>query len=370
MASIKTKFTVGLFIASGLVIAIIAIIWLGMSNYLEKGQHYSAYFDESIQGLDRDSPVKYRGVPVGRVKSIGVAPDGALVEVVMKIETELEPESEKEAVEAIVAQLKSIGITGIMFVELDRKKKDDPEYAPKLTFKPEYPVIATRPSDIKMFLEGVDDVLKNLKSLDGKGMADNAKAALEKIDRAVDDIRLKEISTDIRLTFKNVNRILTETRLTQMVDHMDNMARSAETLIAAAHDTIRHFDAILAANEKGIDTAVAGLNRAVQTTNTTVMQLDGIVSDNKRGLKEAVSGFNRSIKTVEDLLSEGNRLMKQGSSTLSELQPRLLVIMRQLETIVRDLKSFSENIAGQPSQLLLGDPPVPRPIEPDGNEPK
>ena len=34
MASIKTKFTVGLFIAIGLAITIIAIIWLGMSKYL------------------------------------------------------------------------------------------------------------------------------------------------------------------------------------------------------------------------------------------------------------------------------------------------------------------------------------------------
>ena len=45
MASIKTKFTVGLFVAIGLAIAIVAIIWLGMSNYLQKGQFYSAYFD-------------------------------------------------------------------------------------------------------------------------------------------------------------------------------------------------------------------------------------------------------------------------------------------------------------------------------------
>ena len=165
MASIKTKFTVGLFIAAGLAIAIVAIIWLGMSKYLEKGQLYAAYFDESIQGLDRDSPVKYRGVPVGRVQRIGVAPDGALVQVVMKIETKLEPE--KEVLADIAAQLKSAGITGIMFVELDRKKDGDPDFQPKLTFESDYPMIATRPSEIKMFLEGVDDVLKQLKSIDG-----------------------------------------------------------------------------------------------------------------------------------------------------------------------------------------------------------
>ena len=61
MASVKTTFVVGLFVAVGFAIAIVGIIWLGMSNYFEKGYHYVAYFDESVQGLDKDSPVKVPG---------------------------------------------------------------------------------------------------------------------------------------------------------------------------------------------------------------------------------------------------------------------------------------------------------------------
>lgn len=365
MASIKTKFTVGLFIAIGLAITIIAIIWLGMSKYLEKGQHYVAYFDESVQGLDKDSPVKYRGVPVGRVKSVSVAPDGTLVQIIMKIETKLEPETEKEPLEDIVAQLKSIGITGIMFIELDRKNKGGPEKVPKLTFKPDYPVIATKPSEIKLLLEGVDDALKQFKSMDAKGLTDSAKATLGKIDRAVDDIRINEISADIRTTLDNINRILTETQLTQMVNRMDSTTRSAESFIGTAQDTIKRFDNMLAANEKGIDSAVGEVNRVIQNANNTVTQLNQIVSGNKQELTEAISGFNRSIKNLEDLLTAGNRLVKQGDNTFSELQPRLLVVIQQLEITVDNLKSFSENIAEQPSQLLFGEPPEARQTEPE-----
>jgi len=368
MASIKTKFTVGLFIAIGLAITIVAIIWLGMSKYLEKGQHYVAYFDESIQGLDRDSPVKYRGVPVGRVKSVSVAPDGTLVQVIMKIETKLEPETEKEALKDIVAQLKSIGITGIMFLELDRKNKSDPEIVPKLTFVPDYPVIATKPSEIKLLLEGVDEVLKQFKSMDGKGLTDSAKATLGKIDRTVDDIQIKEISADIRLALNNINKLLTETRLPQMVTRMDSAARSAESFIGTAQDTIKRFDNMLAANEKGIDSAVGEVNRVIQNANNTVTQFNQIVSGNKQALMEAISGFNRSIKNFENLLTAGRRLVKQGDSIFSELQPRLLVVMQQLEITVENLKSFSENIAEQPSQLLFGEPPEARSVEPDTNQ--
>ena len=67
MATLKTKFMVGLFVVTGFSFAVVAVVWLGMSNYFEKGQYYVAYFDESVQGLDKDSPVKYRGVTIGSV---------------------------------------------------------------------------------------------------------------------------------------------------------------------------------------------------------------------------------------------------------------------------------------------------------------
>ena len=60
MASQRTKFNVGLFIIIGFTLSVIAIIWLGLSHLFEKGNLFEAYFDESVQGLNKDSPVKYR----------------------------------------------------------------------------------------------------------------------------------------------------------------------------------------------------------------------------------------------------------------------------------------------------------------------
>ena len=62
---------------------------------------------------------------MGRVDTIRVAPDATLIEVVLKIETDLKPG------DGMVAQLKSVGITGIMFVELDRRAEDEPDRSPK-----------------------------------------------------------------------------------------------------------------------------------------------------------------------------------------------------------------------------------------------
>jgi virulence factor Mce-like protein len=181
MPTQKTKFTVGVFIASGIGIILIVIIWLGMTSFMRKGQFYATYFNESVQGLEVDSLVKYRGVPIGRVESIGVAPDSKLIQVVLKLDSgqKLGPD--------MVAQLKIVGITGSMFVEMDRKKKDEPDLSPEITFPSEYPIVATKPSDISQLLAGIDDVLKQIKSLDLGEISSKVKTALDNINGVVAD---------------------------------------------------------------------------------------------------------------------------------------------------------------------------------------
>ena len=126
MARKTSKFMVGLFTTLGIILGVIAIIWIGASKYFEKGARYIAYFDESVQGLQKDSAVKYRGVEVGRVESIRVAPDNKLIGVVMKINLR-----DEDLTRTAVAQLKVAGITGLVFVELDRRKPGEPEPDPQ-----------------------------------------------------------------------------------------------------------------------------------------------------------------------------------------------------------------------------------------------
>src|SRR4030042_4893928 len=121
MARRTSKFMIGLFVTIGILIGMVAVVWLGASKYFEKGATYVTYFDEAVQGLQLDSAVKYRGVEAGRVEKIRVAPDNRLIEVVMKINLRGKLEHE------YVAQLKAAGITGIVFVELDGKEPETRE---------------------------------------------------------------------------------------------------------------------------------------------------------------------------------------------------------------------------------------------------
>ena len=55
-----------------LVIAVIGVILLGVGTVFEKTSLVETYIDESVQGLDVGSAVKFRGVPIGKVEKISL----------------------------------------------------------------------------------------------------------------------------------------------------------------------------------------------------------------------------------------------------------------------------------------------------------
>jgi phospholipid/cholesterol/gamma-HCH transport system substrate-binding protein len=337
MASQRIRFTVGLFMASGIGIALVAIIWLGMSHFLEKGQYYVTYFNESVQGLGIDSPVKYRGVSIGRVDRLGVAPDSKLIQVVLKIE------SGQKLDRYIVAQLKSVGITGIRFIELDRKKKGESDRSPVLSFPSEYPIVASKPSDISELLKGIDDVLNQIKSLDLKGISDKIKLSLDSIDRTIADANLKGISTRIESSFDNVDRILDTPIWDNIMSSLEKATQSLNTLM---------------------DKAEGSLNRA----ENTLEQVGGIVTDNTKTIKVVLEDFGKAAESANIFLEKGSSLVSGTNDSLSHLKRQLLVTGQHLEKATENLNRLIELVADQPSRLIFGEPPVPRKMGSDDYE--
>ncbi|HWO09338.1 MAG TPA: MlaD family protein, partial [Polyangiaceae bacterium] len=72
MATGTNHYKLGLFVLLGMAVALAFVITLGARNWNAATVRYVSYFDESVQGLEVGSPVKFRGVTVGRVAIIGV----------------------------------------------------------------------------------------------------------------------------------------------------------------------------------------------------------------------------------------------------------------------------------------------------------
>jgi phospholipid/cholesterol/gamma-HCH transport system substrate-binding protein len=208
MSGRSSKFLIGLFVITGLMIGAIIIIWAGASDLFMKGSTYVSYFDESVQGLQNDSAVKYRGVEIGKVESIKVAPDYRLIEVVMKIN--LSGDLQKQT----VSQLRTTGITGIVFIELDRIKPGEQLDFQTVSFKTAYPIIPSRPSDISKLLADANKIMQSIKELDFKGISDQLKNTTKAIESFLAGKHTNNIMTNLDSTSANIDQSMENLRVT------------------------------------------------------------------------------------------------------------------------------------------------------------
>jgi phospholipid/cholesterol/gamma-HCH transport system substrate-binding protein len=280
-----------------------------------------------VQGLDKDSPVKYRGVSVGRVNSIGVAPDSKLVKVVLKIETGMVLDIN------MVAQLKSVGITGSVFIELDQKKLDEPDRSPPLSFPSEYPIVASKPSELGEILRGIDEILNKIKALDLEGIAVKIKSNLDTIEKAVQEANVKGLSRKVERSLDQFNQILD--------------GHQWDKILASTQDTIREAHAFFV---KG--------NATLTHAEYAFSQAREIISDKQHTIREALENINKVIERSASLTTGADE-------TFSLLRKNLLVSAQNLERASENLNRFLEILAEQPSQLLLGDAPPRREMDPE-----
>ncbi len=239
MINQKAKFFVGLFIATGIGLAVVTIILLGMNRFLEKGRFYAVYFNESVQGLKIDSPVKYRGVAIGHIERIALAPDSELIEVVLKIEADITLE------ENMVAQQKAVGITGSKFIELDLMDDSTDASSPDLKFPTEYRVLASRPSNISELFRSVDDIVKKLNTLDIVGISDSLKTTLNSLDQSLHDFDAKGISNNIKASLNIINKGFDQKRWGKLITGLEINIIALEKVINSANGLMQKTSSIL-----------------------------------------------------------------------------------------------------------------------------
>jgi len=332
MASQKTKFAIGLFMTCGIGMVFIAVIWLGMSQYFKEGQYYATYFNESVQGLDVDSPVKYRGVSVGRVERIALAPDANLIQVVLKIE------SGQNLNDNMVAQLKSVGITGSMFVELDRKKNGETDISPPLSFPSEYPIVASKPSNINRMLNGIEVALNQMRGMDLEGISEKLQLTLDSINQVVVDANVKGISEKVERSIDHAGHILDDKRWDRIIASVEEAGQSLNNIMQKASSS---------------------LNRAENTIN----RLEGIAVEKEQAIKTAIEDFRQAMGNANILLKKGNSLTDKTDDSLLLLRNNFLIISQNLEKASENLNRLIEIVADHPSQFMFGEPPSPREVD-------
>ena len=302
---------VGAFVIVLTVTMIAGVLWLSSGKYYRKSYDtYETYMTESVAGLNLNAPVRYRGVDVGRVRRIALAPGN-----VEQVQVTLDIERGTPVKEDTVATLQTQGLTGIAYLELTAGRRESDQ----LHAKPgePYPVIASAPSLMNRLETSVPVLLANLNRA-----SDNLNALLD-----------------------DENRRAVKATLADLAQLSHTLAARSATIDATLASTARTMNAAARASEKA--TAVAEqLPQLVQRIERTAAAFERMATE--------VAGAGASARGTLD----GTRadLAQFTGSTLTEVR----ALVDELRGLTATLRRVGDAVDRNPSVLLYGRPPAKR----------
>jgi phospholipid/cholesterol/gamma-HCH transport system substrate-binding protein len=281
---------------------IAGVLWLSSGKSMRKVYDtYLVYMSESVSGLSPDAPVRYRGVQVGRVHRIALAPGD-----VERVQLTLDVERGTPIKQDTVAVLQSQGLTGIAHVELTGGTRD----APPLEALPgeDYPVIRSGPS------------------------------------------LLLRLDTQVSELLANLNR--SSERFNALLDERNRRAfqESLASLAAVAHTLARRADAI-----------DAGVSDAARTLHNTV-QLTGELSQLVERVRRSADAFDQMTGEGARAGSSAARAMDSARGGLDQLSgqtlPQAQALVIEMRALTASLKRVSDELERDPGVLLRGRAPA------------
>jgi phospholipid/cholesterol/gamma-HCH transport system substrate-binding protein len=297
----------GLFVALGALLLVAALVALGARGMREDTVAYVSYFDESVQGLEAGSPVKFRGVTVGSVSAINVAPDRRHVEVVSAVTKDdaarLGLEKGKVPDDMRV-QLASVGITGVKFVLLDY-------FSPAAYPRPELP-FAVPPNHLpaaRSTLKGVEDALVQVADRVPQ-LVDGVHQLVGKVDALIGDADVKGLSERTAATLENADRTLTAVRGAVQQLEPARLSRETGETLRSLQRTAARVDGVLALaeGEGGLLSSAQRTSSAIGEAARGATSLSAELESTLRDIREAAEGVNRLTDALErdpDMLLKG-----------------------------------------------------------------
>jgi len=304
----KTNYTmVGLFVIMSIVLIFVFVIWLIRPTDERELAIFKIYFTESVSGLNVDSPVKYRGVTIGKVTQMRINPTN-----VEEIEVNILVDREAPIKIDTVAKLKSQGITGLNYIDLSQGSKATPLLCEN---GEEELVIKSVPSFLVKVEESFGSVSLNLsKTL-------HATSVLLREDNQAE-----------------ITKILTH--LSSVVEKVDvaldkKTIHNFEQLLLSARSTAEKMDKVMPKVDKFIGSSVDFENRVANALNSVSKSYLTIAS---------------SLALFEERNRNGDYSMKESTA---EPMKQFGITMREMERTLNEINSILARYGDSPSNMLL-----------------
>jgi phospholipid/cholesterol/gamma-HCH transport system substrate-binding protein/paraquat-inducible protein B len=340
-------FKIGIFVISAIVIGVLGVVVLGAGAIFQKKNIAETYIDESVQGLDVGSPVKFRGVPVGRVEDISLTSAAyrtrlQYVLVRMSISSNMfqfplnnprSPELRAALDRGFRIRIAPQGLTGVAYLEADYL---DPERNPSLQidWQPDYPYIPSARSRITQLSEAVERILRNFSDIDISQLTQSLDKSLVAMSKLAESANLDKIGgqasgllQELRATNRQITLLVSNPDLKNAISDVSAGAGRARQIIERAEKPVNQF--------------LADMPQATDSLNRLVKRLDAVAND----LPQTSAELRQTIQRMNRLIASQQRDIEQ--------------TMGNLRAISENMKEITESSKKYPSQTLFGGPPPP-----------
>jgi phospholipid/cholesterol/gamma-HCH transport system substrate-binding protein/paraquat-inducible protein B len=340
-------FKIGIFVIAAVVIGVLGVVVLGAGALFQKKSIVETYIDESVQGLDVGSPVKFRGVPVGRVEDItltSVEYRTRLQYVLVRISISSNmfqfpvndpssPALQRELDRGFRVRMAAQGLTGVAYLEADYL---NPERNPplRIDWKPYYPYIPSTRSRITQLSDAVERILRNVEDINIPQITASIEKSLAAMTKLAESANLDKVGVQ-------VNALLNELRETNRQVGALVSNPELKNAIADASATAGRARQIIERAEKPVNQFLADMPQAADSLNRLVKRLDAVAND----LPQTSGELRQTIQRMNRLIANQQRDIEQ--------------TMGNLRAISENMKEITESSKKYPSQVLFGGPPPP-----------
>lgn len=340
-------FKLGLFVVLAFGLTAAMLIAFGAGKFFKSEILAETCFDESVQGLDVGSEVKYKGVKIGTVKAITTPtkvyhqPSSYVLVIISLSEDcyvgqpgETPGARFRKAIEdGLSVALSFKGITGAAYLETDYQGRRETPL--EITWTPENLYVPSRRSNIKRVGDALNQLLDTVGSLNIKGMGQdlgslvttlNEKAA--GLDTAGLSDKAEGLIQELRTTNETIATFLGSQQLTRMVSDAGESFSGLKTMVRQAGPSV--------------DTAMKHLESATES----ISRVAGTIEDQHAAkLKGLLSSLERTAKMLENMVWINSDAVSRA--------------VRNLENTSENLNQLTLELKKYPGRLLLERPPQP-----------
>lgn len=302
------------------------VLWLAKFQAALEFDTYDIYFEGSVAGLKEGSSVTYRGVTVGEVEEIRIAPEN-----LEKIMVTIQVSDSTPVKMDTLASLELQGITGGSVVTLSGGTNEAPPL--EATADQDRPVIQSQPSRLERFLEGAPALLESVQLMVHQASdllnAENREAFAETLRN------VRVLSGALADQAPAIARIVSGAAET--IDNLNAASR-------AVSDVSQSLSQDLAGALRTVEAAVKSLEEAgVQTSADARALIDE--------LQTTADVATSVARQVEAIVRENRQPIRDFTSTgLYELS----TFLSELRALVADLNRVTTQVGRDPARFLFG----------------